>query len=336
MAAIDYGLKSIQSSDRNRPQVPAALLVQARVAARNAVGLDTVLRRYFAGYALLGDFIIEEAEVNGVLAGAQLKRLLRAQASIFDRLLAEVSEEHARETEARHRPADERRAELVRRLLAGEHLDASELAYDLEATHVGLVAEGFGAAEAIREIAAGLDRRLLLVRQGEDTVWAWFGGWHAVDREELPDLISRAWPQGVSLALGEPGEGIGGWRLTHRQACAGLPIAQHVSEPFVRYADVALLASILKDELLATSLREIYLAPLEAERDGGKAARETLRSYLTTGRNITSAAAALGVNRNTVANRLRSIEEAIGRPLDAWAAELEAVLKLEELHSPGS
>ena len=39
-------------------------------------------------------------------------------------------------------------------------------------------------------------------------------------------------------------------------------------EPFVRYVDVALLAAVLQDDLLATSLRKLYLEPLEAERDG--------------------------------------------------------------------
>ena len=37
---------------------------------------------------------------------------------------------------------------------------------------------------------------------------------------------------------------------------------------------------MLQDELLATSLRKIYLTPLEAGRDGGEVARETLARLL--------------------------------------------------------
>jgi DNA-binding PucR family transcriptional regulator len=60
-------------------------------------------------------------------------------------------------------------------------------------------------------------------------------------------------------------------------------------------------------------------------------ALETLRAYLVADRNASSAAAALGVNRNTIAERLRAIEAAIGRPLSACGPELEAALRLAEL-----
>ena len=331
VAAIDYGLESIRASERNPPLLPPAILIQARVAARNGIGLDTVLRRYFAGYALLGDFLIEEAEAQGLLGGAELKRLLRTQASIFDRLLAEVSEEHAREAGARTDTSEERRTELVERLLGGERLDASALAYDLQGVHVGMVAKGPGTAEAIRRLAERLDRRLLLIRQGEDVVWVWLGGRRPPDPENLRRLLPEVLPPGTHLAFGEPGEGVAGWRLTHRQACAALPIARQGLEPFARYSDAAMLASILKDDLLTTSLREIYLKPLEEERDGGEVARETLRAYFASGRNVSSAAAAFGINRHTVTIRLRAIEERIGHPLDVRSAEIDTALQLEEL-----
>lgn len=82
---------------------------------------------------------------------------------------------------------------------------------------------------------------------------------------------------------------------------------------------------------MATSLRTLYLAPLERERDNGKVARETLRAYFAASRHISSTAAALGVNRHTVASRLQAIEETLGRSLDTCAASLEAALHLHEL-----
>ncbi len=309
--------------------MPAVLLVQARIAARNGVSLDTVLRRYFAGYALLGDFVLEEAQEKGLLQGEPLKRLLRAQAARFDRLLAAVSEEHVRETEERPTSTEELRGELVERLLAGERLDASELAYDFEAIHLGLIAVGPGAEDAIRELASSLDRIPLLIRREEQTLWAWLGGRRAVERNDLELLLTSILPPQISLAIGEPAEGPGGWRLTHQQAKAAMPIAVRSPEPFVRYADVALLASMLQDGLLATSLRRLYLKPLEADRDGGEVARETLRAYFAAGRNTASTAAMLGVNRKTVASRLRRIEALIGCPLSDRTAEIEATLQVE-------
>lgn len=89
--------------------------------------------------------------------------------------------------------------------------------------------------------------------------------------------------------------------------------------------------------MLATSLQNLYLEPLAEERDGGEVARETLRAYFAAQRNVSSAAAALGVNRHTVSNRLRAIEVRLGRSLTASGTEIEAALCLAELPlAPGA
>jgi PucR C-terminal helix-turn-helix domain len=329
-AAIEHGLTGLEHGERGAPAAPPELLAQARLAARGGVSLDTVLRRYFAGYALLGDFLVEEAEREPGLQGQELKHLLRAQSTILDGLLAAVSEEHGREEERHFESSAQRRAECVERLLDGELVDASGLAYDFEAHHIGLVAFGPNAGEWVRDLAATIDCRLLLIPRGEGTVWAWFGSSRPLGPDAIPLPQGDELPPGLCVAFGEPGEGVAGWRFTHRQAAAALPIAQRESEPAVRYRDVALLASVIKDELLVSSLRESYLAPLERERDGGQTARETLRAYFAAERHVSSAAVTLGVNRNTVASRLRAIEDLLGRSLTSCSAELEAALRLDE------
>lgn len=69
-------------------------------------------------------------------------------------------------------------------------------------------------------------------------------------------------------------------------ARAALLIAERKGQSILRYADVAVLASVLSDDLGTTSLRQLYLEPLEGMRDGGKVARETLRAYFATQRNV--------------------------------------------------
>jgi hypothetical protein len=330
-AALDYCLSAVEQGDATPPPFPTALLSQARIASRNEIPLDTVLRRYFAGYALLGDFTVAEVERIGPRRTTDLKSFQRVLSANFERLLAAVSEEYARERDGKVLGSEQRRAAQVQRLLAGELLDAPDLSYDLAAHHVGAIAKGPGARDALRELAHSLDRRLLALDRGEDTVWAWLGGRSGVDLGDLTRSARADWPRGVCLAIGEPNEGLGGWRLTHRQARAALPIALRSPKPLVRYGDVALLAAILKDDLLATSLRELYLEPLEEERDGGETARDTLRAYFVARRNVSSAAVALGVSRNTVTSRLRAIEERLGRPLESCAAEFEAALRFRDL-----
>jgi hypothetical protein len=327
-AAIDYAVAVVEVGERRAPGLPPALLAEARMAARAGVAQDTVLRRYFAGNALLGDFLVEEAE-RAEVSGADLRRLLRGQATLFDRLLEAVCEEYLLEAKSWPSSTAERRRECVKSLIAGEQVDHSDLGYDLDGHHLALMARGEGSPEVMRELAGKLDRGLLAVRREEEPIWAcWLGGRRPLETEQVIRALGEASLDRVFVTVGEPGEGLSGWRLSHRQAKAALPIAERRGVPILRYADVALLASILRDDLVATSLHQLYLEPLERTRDGGKAARETLRAYFGAERNISATAAALGVDRRTVTNRIRAIEDLFGRPLKEIATDLETALQI--------
>jgi DNA-binding PucR family transcriptional regulator len=220
---------------------------------------------------------------------------------------------------------------LVKALLAGELVDSSELDYDLDAHHLGLMAKGEGAPEVMGALAERLDRRLLAVCREEEPVWAcWLGGGRPVESSEAIRALDELRFDRVFVTVGEPGEGLAGWRLSHRQAKAALPIAERRGQAGLRYADVILSVSILRDDLVAASLRQLYLEPLEATRDGGAVARETLRAYFAAERNVSSTAAALGVDRRTVTNRIRAIEDLYGRPLSDYATDLEIALRLAD------
>jgi PucR C-terminal helix-turn-helix domain/GGDEF-like domain len=330
-AALDYSLSAMAFGEPSSPNVPVELLVQARVAGRRGLSLDTLLRRYFVGHALFVDFLVEEAREDDLIRGPHFQHLLRTQAYLFDRLISEVSEEHSQGA-IRPDTAEKPSTRRIERMLAGERLYGSDLDYDFQGTHMGLIAVGRGAIEATRRLATALDCRLLLVPRDEHALWAWLGFRRDLDLAEFESRVLSTWPERLALAIGEPGCDLTGWRLTHHQAHAALPIAMSRSGEPIRYADVALLASILQDHLVATSLREIYLAPLESSRDGGAAARRTLRAYFTTGGNISSAAAMLDVNRRTVTNRLQGVERRLGRPLHATNIEIQAALRLDEFY----
>jgi hypothetical protein len=379
VAAVEYVLEGIERGEGWAGPIPAVASEQARRAARTGVSLDTVLRRYLVGHTLFEQFVMEEADrsgENGIpppqreALRVALRGALRAQAAVLDRLLERIAEEHGDELARIGRSPEQRRAERVRRLLEGGTVEEAGLDYELaDRWHLGVIATGTGAAQAVRELAVRADRRLLSVAQGQENVWAWLGGRErfavgALERvigmgsHPPEDGMGSHQPEGgalpgaggtvvaaggapspsdVVLALGEPARGIEGWRLTHQQAQAALVVALRrggrggVRRAVTRYADVALLATALKDELLGRALVEVYLDPLEDARDSGPMLRETLRAYLAAERSVSSTAAALGVTRSTVESRLRRVEQNLGRLLPACLAELDVALRLEEL-----
>lgn len=332
-AAVELALVALEDRPRRSLPVPAALLEQARRAGIEGIGLDTVLRRYFAGYTLLGDYVIEEAEKTGLFGKAELQSLLRDQAAVFDRVVAAVSAEHNRARSERHVGIEAGRIGMVERLLDGELMDLSQIPYPFEGHHLGLIAAGKNPSVAIEAIAKRLGMRHLLVRHAEGTVWAWFGARLSPDSSEVERALRQASPP-VCASLGEVGENLSGWRMTHRQASAALPIAIERGLPCLRYGEVAVLASMLADDLLMASLRKIYLDPLATARDGGESARQTLRTYFRKEQNVSSTAAALGVNRQTIAKRLRAVEDRLGRSLNSCSLELRAALMLDDPAPP--
>ncbi len=326
-AALDYSLTTAREGEAPS-RIPSALLAQARVAARDGIKLDLLLRRYFAGHTLFCDFLAEEAESCGLSTGS-LKYLLRLQAATCDRLLAAASEEYVREAKKLRTSTDQRGFERVSRLLAGELVDVSQLGYEIDAHHVGIVAKGPGASATIRGLVQTVDQLALVVHR-DHTVWAWLGGRRAPDPKQLQHHLPSSRPGELTVSLGEPAEGLAGWRLTHRQAKAALSVALRLRQGSIRYADAVLKAAILEDDLLATSLRRLFLSPIASEPQRGLVLLETVRAYFASEHNVSSAAASLGVSRQAVARRLRTVEEKLG-PLGECRSELELALMLDEL-----
>jgi hypothetical protein len=324
-AALVHSFAAIELGAEDAMPVPTALLTQARLAASSGVSIDTVLRRYVAGYAVLGDYLMEAVSE---LSGPAMKHVMRGHATLFDRIASAITREYSRVAASRLRSDEQRRAERVKGLLEGETVDVRAFDYELDGFHIGAIGTGDRVPEVLRELAATLDRRLLLVPRGEQALWAWLGGRRPLDVDEFKRVLPRISLGDGSLALGEPGHGLVGWRLTHRQASAAMRVAARELGLVVRYSDVALVASILRDDLAVSSLHQLYLRPLEVGRDQGATLRRTLRAYFAAERNSASAAAALGITRQTVNSRLRLVEQLIGRSLASCLTELDAALRV--------
>lgn len=330
-AALEYSISSVELGEDRWPPVPPVLVTQARLAACNGVGLDYVLRRYFAGFTLFASYVLQEAEAVSQRTGVSLHRFMQVQTAQFDQFVTTLCEEYNLEREKWLRSSYRRQADRVEQLLSGELVDPSGLPVEFDCWHVGLVAKGPQTAEALQLVAAALDLRLFLVRPGSGVLWAWLFSQRAPDLDKIQEELARGAAAGGSFAIGEAGKGLAGWRTTHQQARACLPVAVKGSGRVVRYSEVGVIAALLQDELLITSLRRRYLRPLKEGREGEGILPETLRAYLSAERNVSSTAAALGISRSTVSNRLRTIEKRLGQPLGNCIFELEATLRLAEL-----
>lgn len=328
-SVLEYGLRSIEGGEEWMEPIPETASAQARRGARYGVRLDTVLRRYAAGDRMLGEFIMEEAD--GFPSRA-LRQVMRTQGPHVDRLMAAVATEYMRELERIRRSPAQRLAERVQRMLEGEgSVEAESLDYDLDAWHIGAIVSGADAELAARALAAGLGCQALVVPRGEGIVWAWLGRRRPPQSIDADRLQAIGVPQRASIAIGEPRQGLAGWRLTHREAQAAFEVMLRGPQRLTRSSDALLLAAVLRDEGLTRSLLQTYLAPLDRQGSSGAVLRETLRAYFAAGFNAATAAAALEVDRHTVQRRLRKVEETLGRLLHTCHAELEVALSLEAL-----
>jgi hypothetical protein len=334
-AAVGYGLASIEHGGQWAGAVPLAAVAQARRAARGGVSLTSELRRYVVGHRRLSEFALEEIERANVSSEQRTETMLEvsgALSSLLDALQTAVADAYLRESARRTASREERRAELVRRLLAGAPITSRELGYELETEHLALHARGPGAEDAIATLSERLGRRLLRASSIGGTCWSWLAGHEQSSSKELERLLDGEAFAGVQLALGTRAPGVAGFRLTHRQAHAALQVSRASPRRVTRFSEVIPECLALQDNALAGSLIAVYLAPLSADEDDRKL-RETLTAYFGAGRQMSAAAHALGIHRRTVEYRLAKIEGLLGRPLSSCLAEVELALRVEALHT---
>jgi sugar diacid utilization regulator len=234
--------------------------------------------------------------------------------------------------ETHTRATEQRRTETVLKLLSGETVDPADLAeldYEVHASwHLGVIAIGVGAEEFLGRLKAHFGRKLLVVSL-DGRVCAWLGGQERLAAADIERLSINS--HKPLLAIGEPGRGIDGLRLTHDQAQEALGVALRKPERFARYADGRVLAATVQNDTLARSLRQKYIIPLRSQRDGGATLRRTLRAYIGLECNATSATEVLKVGRRAVKSRVHTVETLIGCALGECLGELDAALQLEEL-----
>jgi hypothetical protein len=327
-SAVEHAFGAIELGEERVGPTPAAVFVQAAASARSEVGLEVVMRRYAAGYSTISDFLHEEIRALGGSSVGGYTMLQRDLTALFDRFIVEVTDTY-RDQGGRSLPSPrQRQLERARRLLAGDLVDPAGLDYPLGVSHLAVIVSGLEPEKAAGALAGRLDRLLLIGESSIGRCAVWLGGSRRLDAEDLDAALRGLVDEGHRLSVGEPGEGLAGWRRSRRQAEAAWLVSERGAAPLVRYGDVALVAAALRDPDLAHYLTETYVEPLDGDRFS---LRQTVRAFLEAGGNVSSAGAALGIARQTVSGRLQAAEKRLGQPLEACAAQLETALRLGEL-----
>jgi hypothetical protein len=324
--------------DRQPPRnSPSEAMNEARATARAGVALEPLLHTYRIGHAV----ILERFFV--LIEGMDLSSAQRHSATLIgskylfayvDRVVGEVSEEYTAERQRALRSSIQRRVQLVRDVLGGATIDSVELGYRLEQEHIAVISTGPAADASLRDLARRLERSLLTVAMTDDTVWAWLGSPRRSEPGERHDAVWARLPESTRYAVGEPAWGISGFRDTHEQALAAHRVATHLPQSVTRYDDVALEAALLSDIRAARRFVARELGPLTSPDPRARVLRDTLGGYLRSGLNAAAAAALLNVSDRTIAYRMHSIEDALGRSVPARSTELAAAVRLHRVLNP--
>ena len=333
--------------DSRQANAPAAALAYARRLAQRGVPVGELLRAYRVGQGCFMQWCYRELAVQArdlPTGFAAAMQLTETTFRYIDRVSEQVLTAYVRERDEWVRHTVAVRTAQVWSLLAGGPIEVtraeSALGYRLRQHHLGAVAWVEEAAlkegtlVELERLAGRLADRLsegaraLFVSRDESSAFIWmplkseqvlrtdaFGG---------PALTPDAT---VRLAVGEPGEGPEGFRITIREALrahAVALIAGPAAPRVIRFAEVAPVALLAEDIGAARTWVVRALGPLATDDDQTARLRETLHVFLSTGGSYQETAERLSLHKNTVFYRVRKAQEVRGRKVadDRFVVEL--------------
>jgi PucR C-terminal helix-turn-helix domain/GGDEF-like domain len=344
--------------DGTRPALatpPPEALAYAKEYVRRGLGLETLQRAYRTGQATLSRMWLHELRMR-----ADDAEQLADTFGFFNDWLFEwvetlehrLTEYYMVERERRLRGTSAMRSEQVRTILDGSPVDvrnaSATLRYELDRRHVAYIVwteatldapNGLVLFRAMERVAAdvaafiGATDHLTVPLGGYLACWAGFR--QAPQGQTLAGHLPLATNRWINVALGQTGEGIGGFRRSHEEAVLARRVHQLRSQgrqpACVRFSDVALEVMLTQSREEARRFVAQQLGDLASEDKSVARLRETLRVFLEENGSFQNAAARLGVHKNTVAYRIRRVEELLGHGVRERQLELQTALRLAPL-----
>ncbi|MFT4087487.1 MAG: helix-turn-helix domain-containing protein [Gordonia sp. (in: high G+C Gram-positive bacteria)] len=220
---------------------------------------------------------------------------------------------------------------VIRLLDDGAHPEVfeQETGYRLARTHVAAIiwtvdtAAGLTELDRVARTVAGAikaESSPIVTATDRNTVWVWipFGRSASADPVDVCNRIEL--PDGVRVAVGLPGQGIAGFRRSHRQARAAYEVASvgRLAARAVGFGDRGIAAVSLMARDLDSTREWVHevLGPLAHDSENAGILRETLSVYHSCGESHLRAAEQLLLHRNTVKYRIGKALEMLPRRHD--------------------
>jgi DNA-binding PucR family transcriptional regulator len=159
----------------------------------------------------------------------------------------------------------------------------------------------------------------------------WCGSYEPLDAEAVAAFEAYRPPDGIRVAAGAPGQGIGGFRRSHVEAVQAARVAtlgDGAAGPVTSYTRVELVSLLASDLARARAFVASRLGPLASPAEPIARLRETVLAFLATGGSTSRVAKELFVHQNTVAYRVKKAEELLGRRVTENPVELTCALTL--------
>jgi hypothetical protein len=331
-AGVRDALARLRASTELPLELPPDLAELARLQAHSRRDPSEFADAWLVGQELFWNRFSQTAERTladpalswEVVKGARLR--LDGHAAHLSRLFRSAWETHLERADGSD---DDARRRAVAVALDGHWVDPSELGYDLDHHHVAVVADAPAALDAL---ARRTERQALVVVATGGETWGWLGGSSRMSESELDAVVDwQRSHEDVAVAFGEPAAGIAGFAASHEQALEARRIAAETAQHVVRFAELRLLAAVLRDEELAKGFVDRELGELD---DGGERTHElraTLRAYLYHGHSIAATAALRRRDRKTIVRQLRAAERAIQHRVTDRCDELLIALRIAEI-----
>ncbi len=338
-----------RGADPRRVELPPATLAFARTEVQRQVAFASLTRFYRLGHEVVWEWLLARIARRADSQRELLKAVELGSAWLFTYVDASVAEaERVYEAEQRLwlRSTSAARTEVIADIMAGREKDARRaerrLRYGLERRHVAVIAWMDTAADedaldvlepALAKVAAGIGGEATLIQPtGLRAAVMWVSGacGFSAGRPPLPGSGGPA-PDGVRLAIGEPGSGLTGFRRTYNEAVHARRVASLIgtgAERVTWYADVAVAAMASVDMDLATTFVHRVLGKLADRDEATRRLAKTLAVYLDENGSRSRTGQRLGVHGNTVRYRVLQAERLLGRGIEEDTLDLRVALAL--------